>query len=78
MLRISVEEATDNFKVLLAQVAQGEEIILVEQEQAVARLVPVQSREQWLASAKVFRTSLSVEGQALSETVIQEREEDRS
>jgi antitoxin (DNA-binding transcriptional repressor) of toxin-antitoxin stability system len=76
MMRISVEEAANTLKTLLAQVALGEEIILVEQDQEVARLIPPQSKEQWLASAKAFRASLNVQG-SLSETVVQERQEER-
>jgi antitoxin (DNA-binding transcriptional repressor) of toxin-antitoxin stability system len=76
MLRISVEEAANTLKTLLAQVAQGEEIILVEQDQEVARLIPSQSKDQWLTSARAFRASLNVQG-ALSETVIQERQGER-
>ena len=77
MLRISVEEAARNLKALLEQVAKGEEVILVEQDKAVARLVPLQTKEQWLASRKVFRDSLHVKGEALSATVIKARQEER-
>ena len=37
MLKISVEEATINFKHLLEQVAKGEKVILLEENQVVAR-----------------------------------------
>lgn len=73
MLRISVEEAARNLNALLEQVAKGEEVILVEQGKAVARLVPLQAKEQWLASRKVFRDSVQVKGEALSATVIKAR-----
>ncbi len=39
MLKISVEEATINFKNILEQVAKGEEVILLEENQIVARLI---------------------------------------
>lgn len=77
MLRISVEEAANTLKTLLDQVAQGEEIILVEQDREVARLVPPQSKDQWLANTKTFRASLNVQGESLSETVIRERQGER-
>jgi prevent-host-death family protein len=70
MLKISVEEAARNLKGVLERVAKGEEVILVEQEKAVARIVPLQQKEQWLASTKEFRDSLQVKGEPLSVTVI--------
>ena len=44
MLKISVEEAAINLKNLLEQVAKGEEVILLEQDKIVARLVPPQKK----------------------------------
>jgi antitoxin (DNA-binding transcriptional repressor) of toxin-antitoxin stability system len=77
MVRISVEEAERDLKAVLAQVAHGEEVVLVEQDRVVARLVPPQSREQYLASMKMFRNSLRVSGEPLSATVIKARQEER-
>jgi antitoxin (DNA-binding transcriptional repressor) of toxin-antitoxin stability system len=77
MVRVSVEEAANTLKALLAQVAQGEEVVLTEQDQEVARLVPPRTKNQWLASTKAFRDSLNVQGESLSATVIQEREGER-
>jgi antitoxin (DNA-binding transcriptional repressor) of toxin-antitoxin stability system len=69
MLKISVEEASRDLKALVERVAQGEEVTLVEQDQAVAQLVRPQSRSQ-LASMREFRDSLQVKGEPLSATVI--------
>lgn len=77
MSKITVEEAARNLKALLEQVAKGEEVILVEQGKAVARLVPLQAKEQWLASRKVFRNALQVKGESLSTTMIRSRREER-
>ncbi len=77
MSKISVEEASRNLKAILEQVAKGEEVILVEKDKPVARLVPPQSREEWLASMKEFRASLRVKGEPLSATVIKARQEER-
>jgi antitoxin (DNA-binding transcriptional repressor) of toxin-antitoxin stability system len=77
MLKISVEEAARNLKGLLERVAQGEEVILLEQEKAVARIVPLQQKEQWLASTKEFRDSLQVKGEPLSVTLITQRQQER-
>jgi prevent-host-death family protein len=77
MSRVSVEEASRNFKALLEQVARGEEVIVVEHDQEVARLVPPRSKEQWLSSTRAFRGALQVKGEALSATVIKARQEER-
>ncbi|MBN3884325.1 MAG: type II toxin-antitoxin system Phd/YefM family antitoxin [Nostoc sp.] len=77
MLRISVEEAAINLKSLLERVARGEEVILLEQDKAVARLVPPLQKEERLASMKQFRDSLTIKGESLSPTVINARIEER-
>ncbi|MBN3963292.1 hypothetical protein [Nostoc sp. NMS8] len=77
MLRISVEEAAIDLKSLLERVARGEEVILLEQDKAVARLVPPLHKEERLASMKQFRDSLAIKGESLSATVINARTEER-
>jgi antitoxin (DNA-binding transcriptional repressor) of toxin-antitoxin stability system len=76
MLKFTVEEALRNLKHLLEHVAQGEEIILCEQDKAFAKLVPLQSRERLLADMQDFRESLQVRGEGLSSTIIKARQED--
>jgi antitoxin (DNA-binding transcriptional repressor) of toxin-antitoxin stability system len=78
VLKISVEEAAINFKSLLEQVAKGEEVILLEQDKIVARLVPPQKKEQRLASMKKFRDALAIKGEPLSTTVVNTRIEERN
>jgi prevent-host-death family protein len=75
MSKVTVEEAARNLKALLERVAAGEEIILVEQNKQVARLVPPSTKEELLTSMKKFRDSLSITGEALSQTVIKVRQE---
>jgi antitoxin (DNA-binding transcriptional repressor) of toxin-antitoxin stability system len=77
VLKISVEEVAANLKTLLEQVAKGEEVILLEQNKVVARLVPPQQKEQRLASMKQFRDALTVTGESLSATVVNARQEER-
>ena len=77
MLRISVEEAAIDLKSLLERVARGEEVILLEQDKAVAHLVPPLQKEERLASMKQFRDSLAIKGESLSATVINARTEER-
>jgi antitoxin (DNA-binding transcriptional repressor) of toxin-antitoxin stability system len=77
VLKVSVEEAAINLKNLLEQVAKGEEVILIDENQVVARLVPPQKKEQRLASMKQFREALVVKGEPLSATIINARIEER-
>jgi antitoxin (DNA-binding transcriptional repressor) of toxin-antitoxin stability system len=76
MLKVNLEDALRDLKPLLEQVAQGEEVILCEQDKAFAKLVPLKSREQWLADMEKFRESLQVSGEALSSTIVKARQED--
>ena len=77
MSKISVEEAVHNLKALLEQVAAGEEVIIVEQDKPVARLLPPSTEEERFADMKQFRESLSVKGESLSQTVINARQEEQ-
>jgi len=78
MLKIGVEQAAGQLEALLERVARGEEVILVDQNREVARLVPPLGREEWLNRSRQFRESLQVQGEALSATVISARQEERS
>lgn len=77
MSKVTVEEAINNLKTLLKQVAAGEEIIIVEQDKAVARLLPASTDDDIFADMKQFRQSMSVEGESLSQTIIKIRQEER-
>jgi antitoxin (DNA-binding transcriptional repressor) of toxin-antitoxin stability system len=82
MLKVGVDEAAANLKVLLEQVAKGEEIILIQQDRAIARLVPLQThapqtREQWLARTRRFRSTFQVKGEPLSATIVKTRQGER-
>jgi antitoxin (DNA-binding transcriptional repressor) of toxin-antitoxin stability system len=75
--KVSVEEACRNLKILLEQVAKGEEVILLEQDRIVARLVPPLRKEEVLSQARKLRESLAVTDEPLSQTVIKLRQEER-
>jgi antitoxin (DNA-binding transcriptional repressor) of toxin-antitoxin stability system len=78
MLEVSIDEAAPDLQTLLEQVAIGREVILVKQGKVIARLVPPQTREQYLASAKELRDSLHIKGEPLSTTVIKARQEEHN
>ncbi len=77
MFKVNVSEASRNLKALLEQVEAGEEIILVEEDKPVARLVPPSTKEELLTSMKQFRDSLGVTGEPLSTTIIKTRSSER-
>jgi antitoxin (DNA-binding transcriptional repressor) of toxin-antitoxin stability system len=77
MFKIGVEDVADQLQTLLERVAKGEEVILVEQDREVARLVPPPKRDQWLTRTRQFREALQIQGESLSTTVIRARQEDR-
>lgn len=74
MVEISVDEAATNLRALLEQVANGEEIILIQEDHAVARIVPMRTRAHWLARIRKFRNTLQVEGEPLSATIVKARQ----
>ena len=77
MFKIGVKDVADQLKTLLERVAKGEEVILVEQDREVARLVPPPRRDQWLTRTRQFREALQIQGESLSTTVIRAGQEDR-
>ena len=50
---------------------------MLEQDKAVARLVPPLQKEEQLASMKQFRDSLAIKGESLSATVMNARTQER-
>ena len=77
MFKIGVKDVADRLKTLLERAAKGKEVILVEQDREVARLVPPPRRDQWLTRTRQFREALHIQGESLSTTVIRARQEDR-
>ena len=76
MLEVNVKNARSNLSSLLDLVERGEEIIITRRGKKVARLAPPQT-ERTLPSLKEFRSSLSVRGKPMSQTVIDGRREER-
>lgn len=74
MVKISIENLETNLKAILDRVAQGEEIILVEGSQEVARIVPPKNRKEWVLQRKRLRASILLTGEPLSATIIQSRQ----
>ena len=77
MLRMTVEEALVNLKDLLTELAEGKQVVLIENDQEIARLIPSTNRVGLIEDTRIFRRSLQTSGESLSSTIIREREEER-
>lgn len=76
-MEVNVKEARSKISALLDKVQQGEEVIILRRGKRIARLVPITSSAKKLPDLTAFRSSMSVKGKSLSQTVVQEREEER-
>ncbi len=75
--QVSVQELRDNLQAVLDRVAAGETLAIVRDGDEVARLLPPHPAGSGFPDLTEFRASLHVEGEAVSETVIQQRREAR-
>jgi len=76
-MEINVKEARNRLSSLLDRVEEGAEVILLRRGKEVARLVPPSGKGRRLPSLRDFRLSIKLQGSPLSETVIQDRQEER-
>lgn len=76
MIRTGIKEARRNFSEYINRVLQGEEIIITKRDEPVAKIVPVQKKNQEkLSSHKTLRQAIEPIGKSLSEIVLESREE---
>ena len=76
-MEINVKEARNKLSSLLDRVEEGTEVILLRRGKEVARLVPPPGMARRLPSLRDFRSSIKIKGITLSETLIQDRQEER-
>ncbi len=76
-MEVSVKEARNKISELLDRTQKGEEILISRRGKKVARLVPVDTSEKRLPDLSDFRSSISVPGTSLSQTVIDARDMER-
>ena len=76
-MEVSVKQARSNISSLLNRIQEGEEVLILRRGEKVARLVPVDKESRKLPDLSGFRSSIQVQGEPLSQTVIQEREQER-
>ena len=77
MLEINVKEARGNLSSILDRVEKGEEIIITRRGKRVARISNIENIPTPLQSLKQFREKISITGKSLSQTVLNQREEER-
>jgi prevent-host-death family protein len=77
MEEVNVKEARKRISELLDKAQRGEEVLIMRRGKKVARLSPVVEGEKKLPDLTDFRASISVEGQPMSQIVIDGRNEER-
>ena len=77
MSQVSVKEARENLKALLDRVEAGEEVVILRRGKEVARMVPPARTSDRLPSLRQFRKSITLKGNAMSRTVIENRKRER-
>ena len=77
--RVPEEELQTHFETWLRRVEKGEHIVITREGQDVAQVKAVkgEAREGSLPSLEEWRTSITVRGEDLSETVRKQRDEER-
>ena len=76
MIQANIREAKAKLSAFIAEVEQGEEVMIVRRGKPVAVIKPVEQAVQ-LPSMKNFRDGIRVSGLSASETIIRMREESR-
>ena len=76
-MEINAREARKKISTLLDLAQKGEEVLILRRGKKVARLVPAENAKRRLPDLSDFRASIGVKGEALSETVIKGRDQER-
>ena len=77
MLEINVKEVRSNLSAILDRVEKGEEIVITRRGKRVARISNIENEHTPLKSLKKFRSKIAIKGKSLSQTIIDQREEER-
>ncbi|MGA1839547.1 MAG: type II toxin-antitoxin system Phd/YefM family antitoxin [bacterium] len=76
-MKINVKEARSKLSSLLDRVEEGEEVIITRHGKEVARIISPNDNIKKLPSLKKFRSSIHIETNTLSDTVIKARKKER-
>lgn len=77
MPEINVKEARSSLSSILDRVEKGEEIIITRRGKRVARISNLDDKPSPLKSLKQFRNKIRLKGKPLSQTVVDQRNEER-
>lgn len=77
MLEINAKEARKNLSAILDRVERGEEVIITRRGRRIARVSHPAEDMSPLKSLKMFRQGIRVKGDDLSQTVVDQRTEER-
>jgi prevent-host-death family protein len=75
-MKVTVREARKDFSQLLSRVEAGEEVVITRNGKEVARLVSV-AMPKVLPDLDDFRAAIPIQGEAMSQTVIRMRQDER-
>lgn len=76
-MKISLEEAQNNLGSLIGSLSKEDEIILLDHDKEIARIVRPRNANKRLQSLKKFRASIHISGESLSNTILSERKQSR-
>jgi prevent-host-death family protein len=77
LLQVNVKDLRNRLRLLIERVEAGEEIVVTRRGKEVARLVPPSRQAKQFPDLTEFRSSIALEGEPLSHTVMRERREAR-
>ena len=76
-MEINAKQARAKLSSLLKRVEEGGEVVLLRRGKKIARLVPVERKQERLPILKDFRASIRIKGEPLSMDVMRGREKER-
>ena len=77
MKKVKVNEVREHLAKYLSEAEKGEEIIITKHSRPIARLVPLKSTSTEFPDLSKHRNSINIKGRSLSDTIIDQRQEER-
>jgi len=77
MKKVKVNEVREHLAEYLSDAEKGEEIIITKHSRPIARLVPLKPKSSEFPDLNKHRNSIDLKNRPLSETIIDQRKEER-
>ena len=77
MKKVKVNEVREHLAKYLSDAEKGEEIIITKHSRPIARLVPLKSESSEFPDLSKHRHAINIKGRSLSDTIIDQRKEER-